>query len=558
MRTTTAVLVVTLTLAATPAGASPFFVCSYGEFWKGQTSLVRDINPGPADAVIDTFGFSARNDLMAAYEDALYFQADDGQTGAELWRAEGGETSRVADVAPGAASSWPHSFEVFQGKLYFAASRPATGEELYRYDGTSPGIAVEIAPGAEGGQIAGLTEYDGALYFMRWAKGGQKVWRFDGVTAKAVEAINDVPGSLDDDIFSANAFVVFKDRLYFVKRAPEHYQLWAYDGAATKKIKALAEGNAEHHFHLGVHDGALFFGVVTGPPLERKDELWRYTGQGAPVKAATLGDASPGSPGSQPQDFQTYREELFFGSGARLFRFDGTAVHQIDAGSGPFLIAPLKMTLFSSADQLYLTGYYEEELGREPYTFDGATVSLLQDIMPNDVSHGGSFPTYAMEVGDSLYFYALDQAHGYELWRVTTGEQLLSLKPLHCDVVLATVWEDWRVWEVDHREVVVSNWLFGLDARPRLLSREVVTAARGKEARFRVLELDPRRQRLPQGFALATIVFDRETGAPVDRGFKVLGTPSPALRDALRRAAEEFVTSRSLEDVMAARVSQYE
>ncbi len=546
---------------ASPAVASPFFVCTYGEFWKGQTALVRDINPGPADAADALFGYSARNGLMAAYEDALYFQADDGQTGAELWRAEGAETSRVADVAPGAAGSRPHSFAEFQGKLYFAASRPATGEELYRYDGVAPGIAVEIAPGAEGGEIAGLTEYDGALYFTRWAKGGQKVWRFDGVTAKAVDAINGAPGSVDDRDLVGSAFLVFKNRLYFVKQAgpPENYQLWAYDGSVAKKIKALAEGKehlTSYDFHLGVHEGALFFGVVTGPSLERKDELWRYTGQGAPVKVATLGDAWSGS---QPQDFQTYREELYFGSGVHLFRFDGTAVHPLDVGPGGLPFYPRGMTLFSSADQLYLTGFYEDDMGREPYTFDGATVALLQNIMPDDAAvYPGSFPTYAVEVGDSLYFYAKDEAHGRELWRVTTGEKLVSLKPLHCDVVLADIWFDWPVWGVDRREVVVSNWLFGLDARPRLLSREVVTAVRGKEARFRVLELDPRRERLPQGFALATIVFDRETGAPVDRGFKVLGTPSPALREELRRAAAELVTKRSLEDVMAAPVSKYE
>src|SRR6185295_5086386 len=88
-------------------------------------------------------------------------------------------------------------------------------------------------------------------------------------------------------------------------------------------------------------------------------------------------------------------------------------------------------------------------------------------------------------------------------------------------------------------------------------SREVVKASRTKEIRLRVLSVDTQRQPLPEGFALATLVFNRETGAVLDRGFDVVGGPSARVKQELRREATAVMAGRTLKDVMAQAVKKY-
>jgi len=552
MRTSIALLVLVLLQAAAPAEAYWIRDCRYHRNFTGQTSMLADINPGSADAAEMIFGFAHRNGRMAIYNGVLYFQANNGQAGSELWRVQSGSPAMVSDLVPGADGSTPHSFAVFQNKLYFAATTPATGEELFRFDGTAIALASDITAGAEGGEITALAVYNGALYFTRTTNAGQKVWRFDGTNAQLVNAISNVE---DGDLYES-PFVVFNGKLYWVKRGglADHFQLWAYDGSSAVKIKTLTEPNdiVEYSFDLGVYQGSLYFGVVAGPSLSNKDELWKYSGTGVPSKVATLGNAASFT---QPDNFTVFKNKLYFGANGKFYRTDGTTLTDLGAGPGGPPYAAEQMSPFSSVDRLFFTGFYDTWTSREPYLFDGTQTALLRDIMPNDADpYAGSFPTTAVMAGDDLYFYAADQTHGRELWRAT-GEQGPLI--VDCDIVVAPIWVDKRLWVIRDPEVVVSTWIVAPEARPRLISREVVRAARTKEIRLRVLSVDTRRQPLPEGFALATLVFNRATGAILDRGFDVVGSPSARVRQALRQAAAAAVANRTLKDVTAETVSKY-
>jgi ELWxxDGT repeat protein len=548
------ILSVVLAVAPTPAPAYWIKHCGYGIYWQSKTELVADINPGPASAVDILFGYSNRDAFLVAYNGALYFQADDGASGAELWKVAGGAPSQVANLAPGPQSSAPHAFEVFAGKLFFAASKPSTGEELYAFDGNTIALAAELEAGPNGGEIAGLTEYNGALYFARYsAANGHQVWRFDGNSAAPVAAINALPGHVLASDLIADPFVVFQDRLYFVRDTPlpEHYELWAYDGSGVTKIKALTSGDniTEYGFHLGIFENKLYFGVVVPVSWYEEDELWSYDGQGQPVKVTTL----PGHAVSfsQPQDFQIYKGKLYFSNGAnaQFFRLDGSGVQELTTGDGALPSGLGNTSPFPAAGRLFVTGYYFDWTLTEPYTFDGATAALLKNIMVDDAieNYPGSFPTRAVEVGGQLYFFAKDEPHGRELWRVT----VTTFPFLDCYIVVAPIWEKWWEWPVDRREVLIATWVLDVDAPPRLVSREEVAVTRGKEAQLPVLKIDTRRRDLPEGFALASLVFDRATGEILDRGYDVVGTPAPQARAALERAAEDLLQGRTLKESLA-------
>jgi ELWxxDGT repeat protein len=113
-----------------------------GELWRtdgtpGGTVLVKDINPGDANALI--------TDLTVA-GGRLFFGAHDGVHGQELWQSDGipsntAGTRLVHDIAPMAESSNPFDLTAAGDRLFFLANDGPAGRELW---------ALPLAAGAEG------------------------------------------------------------------------------------------------------------------------------------------------------------------------------------------------------------------------------------------------------------------------------------------------------------------------------------------------------------------------------------------------------------------------
>ena len=80
----------------------------------GDPYVVKDIRAGDAS--------SDPRDL-AAVGDVLYFNADDGSNGRELWRSDGttGGTRLVRDIAPGATASTPREMTALGNGFLFSA-----------------------------------------------------------------------------------------------------------------------------------------------------------------------------------------------------------------------------------------------------------------------------------------------------------------------------------------------------------------------------------------------------------------------------------------------------
>jgi ELWxxDGT repeat protein len=203
------------------------------------TRMVRDINPGPAPSGIREMtvvqgtaffwaddgtngvqlwksdGTTAGTALVAttwpttqpgqqpmvlpppvAMGGVVYFAADDGNSGNELWRSDGtaAGTYLLKDIAAGAASSSPTQLTVAGSQLYFVADDGVHGQEVWTTDGTVAGthLVQDISPGSTGSNPQGLLTVDGTLFFLAGSSPSSgTLWRAasDGSSATAVPGL---------------------------------------------------------------------------------------------------------------------------------------------------------------------------------------------------------------------------------------------------------------------------------------------------------------------------------------------------------------------------------
>jgi ELWxxDGT repeat protein len=181
---------------------SAFTPDSGRELWKSDgtapgTVRVKDIRPGVESSTLDDY----RNGLAAAVGGTLFFVANDGTAGNELWRSDGtaAGTVLVEDIAPGSRDSNPAWLTRVGNRVFFAADDGVHGRELWVSDGTAAGtrLVADLAPGVESslpqylravGHVLLFTATNGTL--------GLEPWKSNG-TAAGTRMIQDIaPGSL--------------------------------------------------------------------------------------------------------------------------------------------------------------------------------------------------------------------------------------------------------------------------------------------------------------------------------------------------------------------------
>src|SRR5205823_4577 len=77
----------------------------------------------------------------------VFYMADDGIHGFELWETDGGRAKLVKDINPGSASSSPTFLTDDNGRIFFNAD-DGSGLRLWRSDGTAIGTVAITPQGA--------------------------------------------------------------------------------------------------------------------------------------------------------------------------------------------------------------------------------------------------------------------------------------------------------------------------------------------------------------------------------------------------------------------------
>ena len=449
-----ATLVLSVPLAAQPtlvrdinpsAGSVPVYLTSFDgalyflandgasgqELWRSDgtengTVLVKDINPGATTGVRSIAAFAS---FFAELDGTLYFAANDGIDGGELWKTDGTEegTTLAADINSGVSGSNPFALTEFDGMLYFSAFDPVNGNELWKSDGTDVGTELlkDIWPGVPGGMrsIPEFTPFDGSLYFSANDDAtGLELWKTDGTEGGTVLVKDIRPGAIDGISNDMPAeYTVYDGALYFVASdGTNGSELWRTDGteAGTVMVANInPAGESSEPAGLTVFDGALYFAADDGTDGR---ELWRT--DGTEVGTMQVIDIYTGTESSDPAEFTVFSGQLYFmaddgASGLEVWRSDGTEagtalLADINPGASGIGFGPSPLTVFAGA--LYFAAN-DGTNGLEVWMSDGteAGTALLADIRPGSGAGGGRELT---ESQGSLFFQANDGTIGQELW----------------------------------------------------------------------------------------------------------------------------------------------
>ena len=392
-----------------------------------QVSLVDDINGS---------GNSNPRDLTQ-FGSSIYFSADGGTDGTELWRYNGGSSAtQVEDINPGSNSlgpfsSFPSGFtDYFDGSsdnLYFSAQTEAEGEELWVYDffdGTVSQVQ-DINSGSADSDPSYLTVYDDGttsgpdLYFgADGGSDGSELWRFDGsATSQAVDINQGSAGSVPEHLTVFDDGGSSGDDLYFeADDGSSTAELWRYESGAS--VEQISFGLAEIG-GLSAEDGTLYFGATTDDNTASipTTTLWRYDGS---LDRPQFTNNLVGGPGEKV----VYDGTLYFNGesatgGGELWRLDGGGVALeddvngvSDSGSNPNDFTVYAGNLYFEADA--------PSTGEELYFFDGFGTARVMDLdSGSDDASPQNLITYddGTSSGTDLYFEAFTSTLGGVLWR---------------------------------------------------------------------------------------------------------------------------------------------
>lgn len=243
------------------------------------TKMVKDINAGAGSANVE--GPNERGNF-AVVNNTLYFVANDGTNGKQLWKSDGteGGTLLVKVIRSGASPEiqFPSTSDsnYFVGNnLFFTANDGVHGRELWRTNGTAEGtVLVKDINLGSGSTTFGPTFLSlcGVLVFAaNDGQHGMEMWRTNGYPDATLMLKDIAPGSFSsmpnqDDRDRLNVFT-FQKRIYFTafEGGYETYtneQLWVTDGTmtGTKAVTSLNQMQGGFHALLSNQSQAVIIG----------------------------------------------------------------------------------------------------------------------------------------------------------------------------------------------------------------------------------------------------------------------------------------------------------
>lgn len=462
------------------AGSAPFDLTLFGsdifftasssttglgrELWRldasGLTIPVGDFNPGAGDAFVDG------NNAFAVAGGRLYFAANDGVHGIELWSSDGTTAAMVDDQVVGSAGAFPEHMTELGGGVVFFAGSTLSGTEVWFSDGVTITPAANVGAEAASGSSDPLLDYEvlgDVLYFApynqleghelhRWdpvngaslvadlwpgqasgmngrlakawlgGKGvvffagndgvsGTEPWMHDGVTTTMLGDLSPI-GDSDPE-----GFVGDGERVYFSAKAASERSLWVTDGVVTTQLTPAGVAVASTLVQLGAFVGDQF--VFAASTAATGQELW--VTDGTPAGTHMLLEIAAGTLGANPGGFVRFEDVVVFSArtastGTEPWMTDGTPAGTqmiVDFNPGASSSLPLAFTPYNG--ELYFRGTVSG-VGGELCKTD---LTAAGTVVVNDtwVGSGSGSASWLTPTNSGLYFVSQNIFFNTELYR---------------------------------------------------------------------------------------------------------------------------------------------
>ncbi|TXI67504.1 MAG: T9SS type A sorting domain-containing protein [Flavobacterium sp.] len=308
-------------------------------------------------------------------------------------------------------------------KIYFLADDGIHGDELWVYDGLTNNtfLVKDVIPGSNGIDSSYFLVSDDILYFT--ANNGTQLWRSDGteIGTYLIKQVN-------NNNWSANIgqLIKFNNQIFFgANDGVNGLELWTSDGtpSGTNQLKDINIGsNSSSPRDFFIFNEYLYFTADDG--LNGR-EIWKS--DGTPSGTSLLKNINPTGNGLVDTKFIFLNNYFYFYAytslnGFELWRSDGTENNtflfkDINPGSGN---SNTKLIGESSNDYFIFQVNNSIE-GTEFWKCDGTVVgtTLLKDIYTGSGSSVNIF-TQLASINNKIYFNATTNSNGNELW-VTDG-----------------------------------------------------------------------------------------------------------------------------------------
>jgi ELWxxDGT repeat protein len=326
------------------------------ELWKSDgtpqgTGLVKDIYPGSDGS----YPY-----IQSIQGNTLYFSANDGVHGTELWKSDGSPsgTMLIKDINLGIGDSFfllsPEQFTLYNGDLFFPADDGTHGRELWKTDGTSAGteMVMDFSAGSASSAFPPMEILNDALIILvvEGNSSNYGLWRSDGSAAGTV-LIKDLSGNLTH---SPQMLGIANGQQFFVSAEGNVFQLFKTDGtpAATALVYQFSSEITYVSFSAELN-GILYFDLGLSP---QGVSLWRSDGTQAGTVPVLENERSM-IPLSEwngnllyVRDFSDQQKELWLIDGS-------TQIPRLLMGAGPDQVNIVYPYFLDKGNEFYFLGY---------------------------------------------------------------------------------------------------------------------------------------------------------------------------------------------------------
>jgi len=348
---------------------------------------------------------------FAALGTYLYFSADDGASGSEIWRTDGSSVARVADLCATPTCDGAVGVPFTSGSwVYFNGFTSATGAELWRTNGTTTSIVKDTVPGAGGANFADFYTHQGILYF-RYANdtNGSELGQTNGTSSGTV-LYDLTPGS---DGSNPHGFTTFAGRLFFSAES----DLWSLTTTQAPALFYRPNLSGDSFVNTLTVVGSNMFFAAEGNSFGR--ELWVTTGDPTdPSAVSRVSDIAEGNESSNPMWLTAFGSRVYFAAndgigGTELFSSNGIVTSRVaDINPGSDGSEPNDLTVFAGALYLYAN---DGELWRVTDSTSANRQSMVRLWDDPSEPYDTAINVALEAVGDKLYFHTgvLDAGREY-------------------------------------------------------------------------------------------------------------------------------------------------